>query len=180
TESVLARIAERNPEVNAVVELSDAMRQAKAADEAIAKGERSGPLLGVPITIKEGFNVVGMHTTWGNPVFKDYVADWDATIVRRFKEAGAVIVGKTNVAFMMADFAGSQNEVYGATQNPWDAELSPGGSSGGAAAALACGMSFLDYGSDLAGSIRIPASFCGIYGLKPTAGIVDPTGFQPP
>src|ERR1700730_13184395 len=132
------------------------------------------------MTVKEAFNVAGLHTTWGNPAFKDFVADSDATVVRRLKQTGAIIVGKTNVHFMLADFAQTANELYGVTNNPWDSTRTPGGSSGGGAAALAAGMSFLEYGSDLVGSIRIPASFCGVYGLKPTARSVPLTGFQLP
>ena len=132
------------------------------------------------MTIKESFNVAGLHTTWGNPAFKDYVADRDATVVRRLKQAGAIIVGKTNVHFMLGDFGQTANELYGVTNNPWDTARTPGGSSGGGAAALAAGMTFLEYGSDLVGSIRIPASFCGVYGLRPSVGIVPLTGFQPP
>jgi amidase len=100
------------------------------------------------------------------------VAGWDATVVRRLKQAGAIIVGKTNVHFMLGDFAQTANELYGVTNNPWDLTRTPGGSSGGGAAALSAGMTFLEYGSDLVGSIRIPASFCGVYGLKPSVGIV--------
>jgi amidase len=134
----------------------------------------------VPMTVKESFNVAGLHTTWGNPEFADYIAENDATVVRRLKDAGAIIVGKTNVHFMLADFAQTANELYGVTNNPWDTARTPGGSSGGGAAALAAGMTFLEYGSDLVGSIRIPASFCGVYGLKPSVGIVPLTGFQVP
>jgi amidase len=101
-------------------------------------------------------------------------------VVARLKRSGAIVVGKTNVAEMLADFGQTANEQYGVTNNPWDLTRTPGGSSGGAAAAVAAGMSFLDYGSDLVGSIRIPASFCGVYGLKPSVGIVPLTGFQPP
>jgi amidase len=182
TEALLARIDAVNPAVNAVVELRSeaALQEAAAADEVIAAGGAPGPLHGVPMTIKESFNVAGLHTTWGNPAFKEYVADWDATVVRRLKQAGAIIVGKTNVHFMLGDFAQTANELYGVTNNPWDLTRTPGGSSGGGAAALSAGMTFLEYGSDLVGSIRIPASFCGVYGLKPSVGIVPLTGFQPP
>jgi amidase len=121
-----------------------------------------------------------MHSTWGNPAFRDYTAGQDAAVVRRLREAGAVIAGTTNVAFMLADFAQTANDLYGVTSNPWDVGCTPGGSSGGSAAAVAAGMSFLEYGSDLVGSIRIPAGFCGVYGLKPSAGIVPLGGFQPP
>ena len=181
TEMMLARIDAVNPALNAVVELrrDAALQEAAGADEAIARGDAK-PLQGVPMTVKESFNVAGMGTTWGNPAFKDYVADSDATVVRRLKEAGAIIVGKTNVHFMLADFGQTANEVYGVTNNPWDVTRTPGGSTGGGAAALAAGLTFLEYGSDLVGSIRIPASFCGVYGLKPSVGTVPLTGFQLP
>jgi amidase len=181
TEFLLARIESVNPLVNAVVELRSeaALQEAAAADAAIGRGAL-GPLHGVPMTVKESFNVAGLHTTWGNPAFRDYVAEADATAVRRLKEAGAIIVGKTNVHFMLADFGQTANDVYGVTNNPWDVTRSPGGSTGGGAAAVAAGMSFLEYGSDLVGSIRIPASFCGVYGLKPSLRLVPLTGFQVP
>jgi len=177
TERVLARIDELNPDVNAVVETSRelALQTAAAADKTTG-----GPLHGVPITVKDCFNVEGMHTTWGEPAFADYVADSDATIVRRLRDAGAIIVGKTNVHHMLADYGQTANELYGRTNNPWDLSRTPGGSSGGGAAAVATGMTFLDHGSDLVGSIRIPASHCGVYGLRPTSGTVSLQGFQPP
>jgi amidase len=179
---LLTRIEAVNPALNAVVELrrEAALQEAVAADEATARGDDAGPLHGVPMTIKDSFDVAGLHTTWGNLAFKEYVADSDATVVRRLKEAGAIIVGKTNVAFMLADFGQTANELYGVTNNPWDTTRTPGGSTGGSAAALSAGMTFLEYGSDLVGSIRIPASFCGVYGLKPSVGIVPLSGFQPP
>jgi amidase len=182
TELLLARIEAVDPALDAVVALrrEAALREAAAADDATARGDDAGPLHGVPMTIKDGFNVAGLPTTWGNPAFKEFVADSDATVVRRLRQAGAIIVGKTNVAFMLADFGQTANELYGVTNNPWDTTRTPGGSSGGAAAALAAGMTFLEYGSDLVGSIRIPASFCGVYGLKPSAEVVPLTGFQPP
>src|SRR5215208_5570387 len=182
TEMLLARIDSVNPALNAVVALRPeaALQEAAAADEATARSDAAGPLHGVPMTIKDSFNVAGLHTTWGNPAFKDFVADWDATVVQRLRRAGAIIIGKTNVAFMLGDFGQTANELYGVTNNPWDTTRSPGGSSGGTAAALSAGMTFLEYGSDLVGSIRIPASFCGVYGLKPSVGIVPLTGFQPP
>jgi amidase len=182
TETMLARIDSVNPALNAVVELQReaALQEAVAADETIACGSDVGPLHGVPMTIKDSFNVAGLHTTWGNPAFKEFVADSDATVVQRLRQAGAIIVGKTNVAFMLGDFGQTVNELYGVTNNPWDTTRTPGGSSGGTAAALSAGMTFLEYGSDLVGSIRIPASFCCVYGLKPSAGIVPLTGFQLP
>jgi amidase len=182
TEMLLTRIEEVNPTLNAVVELQreTALQEAAADDEATARGDVAGRLHGVPMTIKDSFNVTELHTTWGNPAFKDFVADSDATVVRRLRQAGAIIVGKTNVAFMLGDFGQTANELYGVTNNPWDTTRTPGGSTGGSAAALSAGMTFLEYGSDLVGSIRTPASFCGVYGLKPSAGIVPLTGFQPP
>jgi amidase len=182
TELMLARIDAVNPVLNAVVELrrETALRVAARADEVAARGDPVGPLHGVPMTIKDAFNVAGLHTTWGNPAFKDYLADWDATVVRRLEQAGAIVVGKSNVAFMLGDFAQTANDLYGVTNNPWDVTRVPGGSSGGSAAAVAAGMSFLEYGSDLVGSIRIPASFCGVYGLKPSVEILPLTGLQPP
>lgn len=181
TELLLARIDQVNPAINAVVELrrEEALQEAAEADRRRADAQQR-PLHGVPITVKESFNVAGLHTTWGNPAFKDYVADRDATLVSRLREAGAIVVGKTNVHAMLADFAQTRNELYGVTNNPWDQTRSPGGSSGGGAAALAAALTFLDYGSDLVGSIRIPASFCGVYGLKPSVGLVPLTGFQLP
>jgi amidase len=116
------------------------------------------------MTVKDSFDVAGLHTTWGNPAFKDHVAAADATVVRRLRAAGAVVVGTTNVAFMLGDFGQTANELHGVTGNPWDLARSPGGSSGGAAAAVAAGLSFLEYGSDLVGSIRLPASYCGVSG----------------
>ncbi|GAA5081182.1 amidase [Thermocatellispora tengchongensis] len=182
TEALFARIDAVNPGLNAVVEQrrEQALREAAAADEALARGEEPGPLHGVPITVKECFDVAGMRTTWGNPAFADHVAACDATVVRRLRRAGAVVAGKTNVAFMLGDFAQTANDLYGATANPWDPARTPGGSSGGSAAAVAAGLSFLDYGTDLAGSIRIPAAFCGVYGLRPSAGITPLGGLQPP
>jgi amidase len=181
TELVLTRIDEANPRVNAVVEVARdaALAQAADADRARAAGD-DRPLLGLPLTVKEAFRVAGLHSTWGLAAFQDHVADRDATAVRRLRRAGAIVAGTSNVAAMLGDFGQSANEVYGATRNPWDLDRSPGGSTGGGAAAVAAGMSFLEYGSDLVGSIRIPAAFCGVYGLKPTAGTVPGTGFAPP
>ncbi|HSO54651.1 MAG TPA: amidase family protein [Actinomycetes bacterium] len=183
TEAQLTRIEAVNPRLNAVVELraEEALAEAAAADdEATARSGELGPLHGVPMTVKDSFDVAGLHTTWGNPAFADHIAAADATVVRRLREAGAVILGKTNVAFMLGDFGQTANELHGVTANPWDPARTPGGSSGGAAAAVAAGLAFLDYGSDLVGSIRIPASYCGVYGLKPSVGTVPLTGFQPP
>jgi amidase len=182
TELLLARIEAVNPALNAIVELrrETALQEAVAADEATARGDDTGPLHGVPMTVKDSFNVAGLRTTWGNPAFKDFVASESATVARRLKEAGAIIVGKTNVAFMLGDFGQTANELHGVTNNPWDTTRTPGGSSGAAGAALSAGMTFLEYASDLVGSIRIPASFCGVFGLKPSVGIVPLSGFRPP
>ncbi|MEI8409385.1 MULTISPECIES: amidase family protein [unclassified Kribbella] len=190
TERMLARIAadtagrltDADNVVNAVVEtrVEYALQAAAEADDAIAAGREVGPLHGVPMTIKECFNVAGLHTTWGNPAFADYVADWDATVVQRLSRAGAIIVGKSNVHTMLGDFGQTSNEIYGRTNNPADLTRTPGGSSGGGAAALAAGHTYLEYGSDLVGSIRLPAAYCGVYGLKPTAGVVPLHGFQLP
>jgi amidase len=182
TELLFARTDVVNPTLNAVVaqRREAALREAAAADEATARGVTAGPLHGVPVTIKESFDVAGLSTTWGNPAFRDFVATTDATVVHRLRNAGAVVTGKTNVAFMLADFAQTANDLYGVTRNPWAAGRTPGGSSGGAAAAVAAGLTFLEHGTDLVGSVRIPASFCGVYGLRPSVGTVPLTGMQPP
>jgi amidase len=181
TERMLAGIS-ADTTVNAVVETRAefALQAAAEADRAVAAGLDLGPLHGVPMTVKECFNVAGLHTTWGNPAFADYVADWDATVVERLSRAGAIIVGKSNVHRMLADFGQTSNKIYGRTNNPADLTRTPGGSSGGGAAALAAGLTYLEYGSDLVGSIRLPAAYCGVYGLKPTAGSVPLHGFQLP
>lgn len=174
-------LAGSEPALNAVVvtRADAARREADAIDDARARGERLGPLAGVPVTVKEAFDVAGLPTTWGLSVFTGHRATTDAEVVNRLRAAGAVIVGKTNVASMLADFAQTDNEVYGRTLNPHDRGRSPGGSSGGAAA-VAAGHSYLDVGSDLAGSIRVPAAWCGVYGLKASAGAIPTRGFQPP
>lgn len=181
TERMLARIA-ADTEVNAVVETRPefALQAAAEADAAVAAGRELGPLHGVPMTIKECFNVAGLRTTWGDPRFREYVADWDATVVERLGRAGAIIVGKSNVHTMLGDFGQTTNGIYGRTNNPADLTRTPGGSSGGGAAALAAGLTYLEYGSDLVGSIRLPAAYCGVYGMKPTTGLVPLHGFQLP
>jgi amidase len=176
----IARIEALDPKINAVVvrDFDRARDAAKLADAALARGERRA-LLGVPITFKEAFNIAGLPTTWGFPQFKDYVPKEDALIVSRVKSAGAVILGKTNVPLALADFQ-SYNDIYGATNNPWDIGRSPGGSSGGSAAALAAGFGTLSFGSDIGGSLRMPAHFCGVYTHKPTIGLVPMRGYGPP
>ncbi|MEV6412470.1 amidase family protein [Kribbella sp. NPDC051718] len=177
TEDLLARIA-ADTTVNAIIETRPeyALAAATAADKAAARG----PLHGVPMTVKDAIEVAGLHTTWGNPAFADYVPTSSAPLVERLTRAGAIIVGKSNVHTMLGDFGQTQNELYGRTNNPHDPTRTPGGSSGGGAAALAAGLTYLEYGSDLVGSIRLPAAYCGVYGLKPTAGVVPLNGFQPP
>lgn len=177
----LARAERHNPSLNAIVvwQIEQARERARAADTALAAGERWGPLHGIPMTVKESFNVTGLPTTFGNPLWKDNVAAADAFLIERLLAAGAVIFGKTNVPYMLAD-AQSYNEIYGTTNNPWDNARSPGGSSGGEAAALAAGLSALGAGSDIAGSLRNPAHYCGIYGHKPSWGLISTRGHAPP
>jgi amidase len=178
----LNRVRTVNPALNALVEVhaDEAVDAAGKADQAVRHGEATPVLHGVPISVKEAFQLSGFRSTWGNPGWAENRSDRDATVVSRLTGAGAIIAGTSNVAAMLADFGQTDNPVYGRTVNPWDPGRSPGGSTGGGAAAVAAGLSFLDYGSDLAGSVRIPAAFCGVYGLKPTVGIVPGTGFQPP
>ena len=180
TKEVIARIERFDPQINAmcVRDFERALEAARAADAAIAKGE-SKPLLGVPITLKESFNLAGTPTTWGFPHGKGYMAQEDALSVVRVKAAGAVVVGKTNVPLALADWQ-SYNDIYGTTNNPWDVTRAPGGSSGGSAVALATGMSALEIGSDIGASIRNPAHYCGVYGHKPTYGVVPYRGHLMP
>jgi len=171
------RIEKYNAALNAVIsnQISDARQKAAQCDTARAKGERIGPLHGLPMTVKESFDVAGLATTWGVPEFKGNIAKRPATVVSRFESAGAIVFGKTNIAANLADWQ-SFNPVYGCTNNPWDVTRSPGGSSGGSAAALAAGLTALEVGSDIGGSIRNPAHYCGIYGHRPTFGVVPQTG----
>jgi amidase len=176
-EYFLARTEKYNPRLNAIIwrDAERARACARAADSALARGEIYGPLHGVPMTIKESYNVAGSPTTWGDPKFKDNVTAVSALAVERLEKAGVVLFGKTNVPLMLADHQ-SYNAIYGTTNNPWDASRTPGGSSGGSAAALAAGLTGIEAGSDIGGSIRIPAHFCGVFGLKPTWGVVSPKG----
>ena len=180
TEAAIARIEARDGPINAVVvrDFDRARAQARAADAALARGERR-PLLGVPMTVKESHNVGGLPTTWGSPAFNGWTAPQDSVGVARLKAAGAVILGKTNIPPFLSDWQ-SANPVYGRTANPYDLGRSPGGSSGGGAAALASGMVPLEFGSDIGGSIRVPAAFCGVYGHKPSYGLVPQRGHAPP
>jgi amidase len=173
----LSRIDRYNPKINAVIfmKIDEARKRARLADRALAKGALWGPLHGLPITVKESYDAVGMPTTWGVPAHRNYFPKKNALVVDRLLGAGAVLFGKTNVPLYLADWQ-SFNEIYGTTNNPWDISLIPGGSSGGSAAALAAGLTGLEAGSDIGASIRNPAHYCGVFGHKPTYGIVSPRG----
>lgn len=177
---VIARVEAYDPCLNAVVvrDFERAMRDAREVDAAVRRGE-DGPLLGVPTTIKESFNVSGLPTTWGLPPFKDYTPREDALAVARLRAAGAIVIGKTNVPVALGDLQ-TYNPIYGATNNPWDLARTPGGSSGGSAAALAAGLGAISLGSDIAGSLRIPAHFTGVYAHKPSRGVAPDRGHSPP
>jgi amidase len=180
-EHYLARVQTYNPQLNAIIVLDETRARARAheADQALGRGEQWGPLHGVPMTCKESFNVAGLPTTFGIPEYKDNLATSDALAIQRLKAAGAVIFGKTNVPLGLADFQ-SYNDIYGTTNNPWNLERIPGGSSGGSAAALAAGLTGFDLGSDIGGSIRNPAHYCGVFGHKPTWGLLPPHGHALP
>lgn len=169
----LARIAERNPELNAIVSLDEerARAGAAAADEARAAGAELGPLHGLPFAVKDTHQVAGWRTTYGSPLFADHVPTTDELLVERIRRAGAVLIGKTNVP-EFATGSHTFNKVFGTTLNPHNPSRSAGGSSGGAACALAAGMVPLADGSDMGGSLRNPASFCGVVGLRPSLGRV--------
>ncbi|MDA3645859.1 amidase [Saccharopolyspora indica] len=176
TEEAIARIERDDEAINAICvpDFDRARDAAHRADQARARGE-DRPLLGIPVTVKESYNIAGLPTTWGMPPHRNYVPTEDAVQVARLKDAGAVVLGKTNVPLGLQDIQ-SFNEIYGTTNNPWDHDRTSGGSSGGSAAALACGFGALSIGSDLAGSLRTPAHFCGIYAHKPTLGLVAARG----
>jgi len=177
----LRRVERLNPALNAVVvfDTDAALQRARAADAALARGECWGPLHGLPMTVKESFDVAGLPTTWGFEAQRGNVAATNAVTVQRLLDAGAVIFGKTNLPVAMADWQ-TFNPVYGTTNNPWDTGRTPGGSSGGSAAALAAGLSALELGSDIGASIRNPAHYCGVWGHKPTWGVVPQQGQQLP
>lgn len=179
-EDTIARIEAHDGAVNAVCvgDFDRALTAARAADAALAAGERR-PLLGIPMTVKESFNIASLPTTWGFPPMKDFVPPEDALAVTRCKAAGAVVLGKTNVPLGLGDFQ-SYNDIYGTTANPWDLGRTPGGSSGGSSAALAAGYGPLSLGSDIGGSLRAPAHFCGVYAHKPSLGLVAARGHTPP
>jgi amidase len=174
----LGRIERINPKLNAVVTL-DAERagvRAAAADEATAHGETTGPLHGLPITVKDALEVAGLRSTGGAIELTDHVPAADAPAVARLRAAGAVVFGKTNVPRWSGDLQ-TYNDIFGTTNNPWDPARVPGGSSGGAAAAVAAGLTSFELGTDIGGSVRIPAHCCGVFGLKTTYGIVPQRGY---
>ena len=179
TELYINRIEKYDPDVNAVVvrTFEDALDRADEADRAAAGGLDLGPLHGVPMTIKESYALAGTPVTWGNEDFRDNISARDGLAVSRFRQAGALFLGKTNVPKDLADFQ-SYNAIFGTTGNPYDVSRTPGGSSGGSAASLAAGFCALEAGSDIGGSIRNPAHFCGVYGHKPTYGIVPMRGHE--
>ncbi|MCZ6620164.1 MAG: amidase [Gammaproteobacteria bacterium] len=175
------RIDKYNESLNAIIVQTrdEALARARKADAALARGEKWGAFHGVPMTVKESYNIAGTPTTWGNPLWKDNVATEDAESIKRLKAQGVVVFGKTNVPLMLSDFQ-SYNDVYGTTNNPYDLKRTPGGSSGGSAAALAAGLTGLETGSDIGGSIRNPAHFCGVFGHKPTWNLLWMRGHSPP
>jgi len=176
-DAYLARVEKYNPRVNAIVELDipAARKRAQAADDALMRGEAFGPLHGVPVTVKDSVDVAGFATTWGVKEFKDNRAARNAPAVDALTAAGANVFGKTNIPWFAASWQ-TYNDVYGTTNNPWDLARTPGGSSGGSAAALAAGLTALELGSDMGGSLRNPAHFCGVYAHKPTFGVVPIEG----
>ncbi len=171
-DACLGQVERHNDAVNAVVTLNDRAREeARTIDAALDRGEDPGPLAGLPVGIKDVTETAGIRTTYGSRIYANHVPEEDALVVRRFRDAGAVILGKTNTPEFAAG-ASTWNEVFGVTRNPWNTERSAGGSTGGGAAALATGMISLAHGTDLGGSLRVPASFCGVVGLRPTAGLI--------
>ncbi|MBE9184764.1 amidase [Microcoleus sp. LEGE 07076] len=179
-DAYLTQIAKHNSKLNAICTLDEdnARTRARLADEALARGENWGALHGVPITIKDIFETARLRTTAGYIPLKDYVPQQDATAVARLRAAGAVIVGKTNMAELAGDYQ-STNSLFPRVNNPWHLDYTPGGSSGGSAAAVAAGLSPLDLGNDFGGSVRQPAHFCGVYGLKPTDRRISTAGQIP-
>ena len=179
-ELLLDRVERFNPDLNAVVTLDveRARARADAADAATARGESWGPLHGLPMTVKDVWETAGLRTTSGAPELVDHVPDVDAVAVQRLRAAGAVIYGKTNTPLYAGDLQ-TFNEPFGTTSNPWDLTRTPGGSSGGAAAAVAAGLTPLELGSDIGGSIRVPSHLCGTFGLKPSWGVVPSRGHIP-
>jgi amidase len=181
TQAVLKQLEKHNPKLNAVIQRFDekSLERAKAADAALARKQFWGPLHGVPITIKECFAYDSTPTSAGVPARKDFRPKRNALAVDRLLNAGAIILGKTNIPVALDDWQ-SDSPNYGVSNNPWDLTRTPGGSTGGGAAALAAGMGFLTLGSDAGGSIRLPAHFCGVYGLKPSLELISGRGHVPP
>ena len=179
TQAFIDRIEAHDGQINAVPvrTFEQALTDAAAADAALARGKELGPLHGVPMTIKESYVLANTPSTWGIESQRNNISNEDGTAVRRFRNAGAHFLGKTNVPTDLADFQ-SYNPIYGTTSNPWNVERTPGGSSGGSAASLAAGFAALEAGSDIGGSIRNPAHFCGVFGHKPTWGIVPMAGHE--
>jgi len=180
-EACLQQVSKHNEKLNAIVTLDEdrARQRAKEADEAVARGKSWGPLHGVPVTIKDAFETEGLRTTGGYKPLARYVPRRDAAVVARLRAAGAIILGKTNMPALAADYQ-TDNRIFGRTNNPWNPDRTPGGSTGGGAAALAAGFSPLEMGSDAGGSLRIPAHFCGLFGFKPTQNTVPGCGHIPP
>lgn len=180
-EAFQERMDRFNPALNAIVttDFDAAFKQTVKADKALKKGDLWGPLHGLPITIKDNLEVKGLRCTAGYSGLKNHTSTRSADLVKKLKKAGAVVFGKSNLPMFGDDFQ-THNELFGQTNNPWNVDKTPGGSSGGAAAAIAAGLTGLDIGNDIGGSIRHPASFCGIYGHKPTFGIVPQRGLIPP
>jgi len=179
-QDAIDRIERHDAKINAICvrDFERGLEAARAADAALGRGE-TRPLLGIPLTVKESYNVAGLPTTWGFPAQKDFTPPEDALAISRVKAAGGVILGKTNVPVGLADWQ-SYNEIYGITNNPFDLGRTPGGSSGGSAAALAAGYGPLSLGSDIGGSLRVPAFHCGVYAHKPTFALVPSRGHTPP
>ncbi|MFH0301579.1 amidase [Bradyrhizobium sp. 31Argb] len=180
TQDAIGRIERHDAKINAVCvrDFDRALATARAAHTALARGEQK-PLLGIPITVKESYNVAGLPTTWGIPEQKNFTPTEDALSVARVKDAGAVILGKTNVPLVLGDWQ-SYNDIYGTTNNPYDLGRTPGGSSGGSSAALAAGYGPLSLGSDIGGSLRVPAFHCGVYAHKPSYALAPSRGHTPP
>jgi amidase len=181
TRLALGRIERFNPRLNAVVTVlaESALARAAEVDAARRRGAELGPLAGLPITIKDTFEIAGVRTTAGFEPLRDHVPAGDAAAVARLREAGAILLGNTNVPPLAGDWQ-SDNPIYGRTTNPWSSAHTPGGSSGGSAAAVAAALGHLSLGSDIGGSIRIPAAWTGIYGHKPTLNVVPLRGHIPP
>jgi amidase len=179
-QDAIGRIERHDARINAVCvrDFGRGLDAARAADAALARGE-TRPLLGLPMTVKESYNIAGLPTTWGFPPQKDFRPPADALSITRVKEAGGVILGKTNVPVGLGDWQ-SYNDIYGTTNNPYDLGRTPGGSSGGSSAALAAGYGPLSLGSDIGGSLRVPAFHCGVYAHKPTFNMVPVRGHTPP